>query len=247
MKTYGLLGYPLGHSFSRHFFAAKFIKEHIEDCEYLNFSYSEISEAVAFLKSLKNLKGFNVTIPYKEKIIPFLHSWSETVEQIHSCNCITIRNGRWHGENTDTIGFEKSLLPLLTPHHNTALIFGTGGAAKSVAFVLKKLGIGFHFVSRTKVADGFTYDELKPDIISGHQILINTTPVGMAPNQKGLLPLHYEAITKNHVAYDLIYNPAETLFLKEAAEKGAITKNGLDMLEIQAEESWKIWNASDFP
>lgn len=241
MKTYGLLGYPLGHSFSKNFFTAKFAEEHIEDCEYLNFSFPDIENAVSYLKSLQDLRGFNITIPYKEKIFPFLDSSSATVDEIQSCNCIKVLNGKWHGENTDTIGFEKSLIPLLNPLHRRALIFGTGGASKAVAFVLKKLGIDYQYVSRSKKAGALTYGELSREMISNHLILVNTTPVGMAPNAKELLPLPYGGITKNHLAYDLIYNPEKTSFLRQAANKGAITRNGLEMLMIQAEESWKIW------
>lgn len=241
MRTYGLLGYPLGHSFSKGYFAKKISGKQNADCDYLNFSFPTIDQAVSELKSIAHLAGFNITIPYKEKIIPHLDQMSDTVQVIQSCNCVLVAEGRWLGHNTDVAGFEKSLTPLLMPHHKRALVFGTGGASKAVAYVLNKLGIEFKFVSRTKKEKNYAYDELNAGIISDHQLLINTTPVGQYPNSNDLLPIPYIGITDKHLVFDLLYNPEETMFLKEARVRGAITKNGLEMLEIQAEESWKIW------
>ncbi len=241
MKTYGLLGYPLGHSFSKGYFAKKITGKQDAVCEYLNFSFPSITQAVSELKSISQLAGFNITIPYKEKIIPYLDQVSDTVQMVQSCNCVLVADGRWLGYNTDVIGFEKSLTPLLMPCHKSALVFGTGGASKAVAYVLNKLGIKFRFVSRTEGEKNYTYNELNAKIISDHLLLINTTPVGQFPNSDDLLPIPYNGITDKHLVFDLLYNPGETMFLKEARTRGAITKNGLEMLEIQAEESWKIW------
>lgn len=241
MKTYGLLGYPLGHSFSQGFFAKKFVEEHLSEYEYLNFSFPEIGQAVDELKSYPHLEGFNITIPYKEKIIPYLDRMSETVQSIQSCNCIRVVNGAWYGYNTDVTGFENSLVPLLKPYHKKALIFGTGGASKAVAYVLKSLGFEYSFISRSGKMGGYSYDELDANIISSYKLLVNTTPVGQFPNTNELLPIPYEGITEEHLAFDLLYNPEETMFLKEARLGGAVTKNGMEMLVIQAEESWKIW------
>ena len=218
MKTYGLLGYPLSHSFSKGYFTRKFEEEHFVECEYLNFSFPDIGEAVKELKPISQLAGFNITIPYKEKIIPYIDVMSDTVQAIQSCNCIKVNHGRWYGHNTDVSGFEKSLIPLLKVHHKKALIFGTGGVSKAVVFVLNRLGIEFSFVSRTHRMEGLTYNELDNEIISDHRILINTTPVGQFPNSNELLPIPYDGITNKHLAFDLLYNPAETMFLKEAAK-----------------------------
>lgn len=243
MKTYGLLGYPLGHSFSRSFFTEKFEKEDFPDCRYENFSFENIDEGVLFLKKLDGLCGLNVTIPHKLQILPHLDEMSTTCEIIQSCNCIQIENGKWTGHNTDVTGFSKSLSPLIRDKHQKAVIFGTGGASKAVAHSLSEMGIDFTMVSRTKGEHTLSYDEITGDIIADHHLLINTTPVGMFPHVDESIPIAYDAITKDHLAYDLIYNPEETLFLKRAKEQGAAIKNGHEMLIIQAEESWKIWNS----
>ena len=239
MKTYGLLGKNISYSFSRNYFNNKFKNENILNSQYVNFDIDELSE----LNNIFNINnyGFNVTIPYKEAIIPYLDSLDFHAEQIGAVNTIQIKNGKKIGFNTDWIGFKKSLEPLLKPHHKKALILGTGGASKAVIYALKQLQIDTLIVSRNGKN---TYEDLSEEIIQNNTIIINCTPVGTFPNTDSAPDIPYQFITKNHLVYDLIYNPAETLFLKKCKENGAVTKNGLEMLEIQAEESWKIWNSS---
>jgi shikimate dehydrogenase len=190
------------------------------------------------------LMGLNVTIPYKKEIIPFLQHPSTVVKAIHACNCIRKFNGQLYGYNTDVIGFEKSLLPFLKPHHDKALILGTGGAAAAVEWVLNKLNIQYHLVSRTESDHTLSYNQLASEIVASHTLLINTSPLGMYPNIQDAPVLPYEAITPKHHLFDLIYNPEETLFLTKGKAQGATIQNGLAMLHIQAEESWKIWSAA---
>lgn len=242
MKTYGLIGKTLGHSFSKDYFTKKFEAEGLPDCVYQNFELAELAKGVGSLKILEGLCGLNVTIPYKTAILDYLDEVDEVCSRLGACNCIRIKNSHWKGFNTDVPGFEKSIKPLFKPYHNQALVFGTGGASKAVVFVLEELGIGYQLVSRKALSGILTYQDISPEIIREYPVLINTTPVGMSPYQDGCIPIPYEAITTQHLAYDLIYNPEETLFLKKARQQGAVTKNGLEMLMIQAEESWKIWN-----
>ena len=239
MKTYGLIGKNISYSFSRNYFNNKFKNKNILNSQYLNFDIDNLSELNNIFN--KNNYGFNVTIPYKEAIIPYLDSLNFHAEQIGAVNTIKIENGKKIGFNTDWIGFKKSLEPLLKPHHKKALILGTGGASKAVIYALKQLQIQTLIVSRNGET---TYEDLSEEIIHNHTIIINCTPVGTFPNTDLAPEIPYQFITKNHLVYDLIYNPAETLFLKKCKENGAVTKNGLEMLEIQAEESWKIWNSS---
>ncbi len=241
MKLYGLIGYPLSHSFSKNYFSQKFLKEGITDCVYELFPIETIEQFPILLQEYPNLCGINVTIPYKEKVLPFLHHVSEDVKEIGACNCIEIKKGELYAYNTDVIGFEKSLLPLLQTHHTKALILGTGGAAKAVVWVLKKLNIDYKFVSRNG-GDAFTYEELNATVMQEHSVIINTTPLGMQPNSNTKPSLPYDAIGKQHLCYDLVYNPSKTVFLQMAETNGAVIKNGSDMLEFQAEESWRIWN-----
>lgn len=244
MRTFGLLGYPLSHSFSRSFFTEKFVKENIADSVYENFSFENIHEAVRHLKSLVNLAGFNITIPHKLNILPYLNFRSQACEAIQSCNCVKVEKGSWTGHNTDVIGFSKSLTPLLKPQHTKALVFGTGGASRAIVYVLGELGISYQMVSRSAgKSQTLSYDKLTPELIRSHPLLINTTPLGMYPDTDKALPIDYHALGPDHLVYDLIYNPAETLFLKNAKAQGATTKNGEEMLIIQAEESWRIWNS----
>jgi len=240
MREFGLLGYPLGHSFSAKYFSRKFSSEKI-DATYYNFEYEDIGSAVDILKLNKSLFGFNITIPYKEAIIPFLDVKNEIVEAVQACNCVKIIDGKWEGFNTDVIGFEQSIHAELGKHKN-ALIFGTGGAAKAVMYVLKKNQIDFKIVSRKKLRSFITYDEITPEIIHKNTLLINTTPLGMGDLKSFYPRMPYGSITNNHFAYDLIYNPEKTLFLEKAEDCGAKIKNGLEMLQIQAEESWRIWS-----
>jgi shikimate dehydrogenase len=244
MKKYGLIGFPLSHSFSQKYFTEKFQREGITGCVYENFPLASIDEFAALIQQQSDLNGLNVTIPYKEKVIPFLTAQSEVVQTIGACNCIKIENGRLTGHNTDVVGFEESLKPLLQPHHKNALVLGTGGAAKAVHYVLNKLGIGFLEVSRTPApARQIAYQQIDESVIREHEVIINTSPLGMYPNIDECPPLPYQALTPNHYLFDLVYNPAKTLFLQKGEEQGAAIKNGHDMLIIQAEESWRIWNS----
>lgn len=244
MKIYGLIGNPLSHSFSQKYFIEKFRKENIADCSYVNFEIKKLDEEILQLKHDRNLHGLNITIPYKTDIFPFLDEISNECKEINACNCIKIVAGKWKGYNTDIIGFEKTFLPHLPATHSKALILGTGGSSKAVAYVLKKLKIDFLFVSRAdeNLNGVVTYDSTTPAIMEEYSIVINTTPVGMFPNVDGYPNLPYEAVNKNHYFFDLIYNPVRTQFLSKAQEKGAIINNGAEMLSIQADESWKIWS-----
>jgi shikimate dehydrogenase len=241
MRQFGLIGYPLSHSFSKKYFTEKFEKEGLNDCRYDNYSIASITELSELLKSIP-LEGLNVTIPYKEQVLPFLSGASAMVKEVKACNCIKIEAGRLIGYNTDVTGFEVSLKARLAPHHKNALILGTGGAAKAIEYVLKKLGIHYRYVSRNATAGNLSYDNVTPGLLETHTLVINTTPLGMYPNIHQLPFLPYHALGSNHYLFDLVYNPEKTLFLQRGEERGAVIKNGYDMLLIQAEESWKIWN-----
>jgi len=251
LRQFGLIGYPLSHSFSQKFFTEKFLQENIVNASYQNFPIPSMESFGALWKENPNLEGLNVTIPYKKEVIPFLQHSSAVVQEIHACNCIRKFNNELYGYNTDVIGFEKSLLPFLKPHHTHALILGTGGAAAAVQWVLQKLNIQFQIVSRkanaieanTEMKSIISYDQLNKSLVETHTLIINTSPVGMYPNTNEAPPIAYEGITAQHHLYDLVYNPTETLFMKKGLEKGATVQNGLAMLHIQAEESWAIWNA----
>ena len=251
MRQFGLIGYPLSHSFSQKFFTEKFLKENIVNAQYDNFPIASIESFDALWKEHPSLEGLNVTIPYKKEVIAFLQHSSPVVQAIKACNCIRKFNNELYGYNTDVIGFEKSLLPFLKAHHTHALILGTGGASAAVQWVLQKLNIQYQVVSRksntneenTELKASLTYDQLSASVIESHTLIINTSPLGMFPNVNEAPPIAYEAITAQHHLYDLVYNPIETLFMKNGLAKGATVQNGLDMLHIQAEESWIIWNA----
>ncbi len=242
MNLYGLIGYPLSHSFSKKYFDEKFVKDELNDVMFENFSIPHIDLLHDILKD-KNLKGLAVTIPYKKSVIPFLNGMDSVVKEIEACNCIKIINEKFYGYNTDVIGFEKSFIKHLKPEHNCALILGTGGAAAAVKFVLEKLNIKYQFVSRKKIGNYYLYEDLDEEIINQHQIIINTSPVGTYPNVDEVPAIPYQFITSQHYLFDLIYNPAETKFLQQGKLKNAITQNGYDMLILQAEENWKIWNS----
>lgn len=244
MRQFGLIGYPLSHSFSQGFFAEKFKRENIDDAQYANYPIASINEFAALWEQDKNLLGLNVTIPYKKEVIPFLQHPSSVVKSINACNCIRKFNNELYGYNTDVIGFENSLATYLKPHHTHALILGTGGAAAAVEWVMQKLNIQYQFVSRANNGNCIGYDQLTTDIIQQHTLIINTSPVGMYPNVNEAPAIPYEAITSKHHLFDLIYNPSETLFLARGAQHGATIQNGLEMLHIQAAESWKIWTAT---
>lgn len=239
-NIYGLIGKELKHSFSPTYFLNKFEKEGITNSDYQLFPLKNIEDFPEFIKKHKNLKGLNVTIPYKQAIIPFLDEIDAAAKEINAVNTIQFKDGKLIGYNTDILGFEKSILPLLKKKHKKALVFGTGGASKAVVFVLKKLKIPYKLVSRSKTK--LSYTDIDEKRLKKYRILINTTPLGMFPNIEECPEIDYKSISKKHLVYDLVYNPLETTFLKKAKKQGAKTKNGLEMLEIQAEEAWKIWS-----
>ena len=242
-KRFGLLGRNINYSFSKGYFTDKFNNENFEGCTYENFDIQEIDAFADIIKNTPDLKGLNVTIPYKEAVIPFLDKLSKKASLIGAVNTIKItKKGKLKGYNTDYYGFKKSLEPLLQSHHKKALILGTGGASKGVAFALDELNIPYTFVSREAKENAIDYDRINATTFDNFQIIINSTPVGTSPNTEAFPLIPYEYFTKNHIAFDLIYNPAETQFLKKAKEQGAQIKNGLDMLIFQAEKAWEIWN-----
>ena len=245
MQQYGLLGYPLRHSFSAGFFNEKFRSEGI-DATYLNFEIPSLAGLPEIIENYPELKGLNVTIPYKEQVIPFLGELAPDARSIGAVNVIRIDREKetikLTGYNTDCIGFTASLSPLLQACHQKALILGTGGASKAVFHSLEKLGIKSTFVSRTKHPGILTYAELTPGLLDEYKLIINCTPVGMFPQVNACPDIPYDRITSNHLLYDLLYNPEVTLFLKKGAEQGAVTKNGLEMLHLQALAAWEIWN-----
>ncbi|MGV6832745.1 MAG: shikimate dehydrogenase family protein [bacterium] len=240
---FGLIGKNIDYSFSRGYFSKKFENEGF-DHSYENFDLADISEFESVLK-VKDLKGLNVTIPYKEAIIPYLDSIHKKATKIGAVNTIKItKKGKLKGYNTDYYGFKKSLEPLLKSHHDAALILGTGGASKAIKQVLKKLGIVTRFVSRNAGKDiAFTYDTLTDHIIEEHNIIVNCTPLGTYPNIEAHPNIPYQGITSQHLVYDLIYNPEVTTFLKKSKKEGAVIQNGLRMLQLQAEKSWEIWQS----
>ncbi len=251
MKLFGLIGYPLSHSFSKKYFTEKFDKLGLANHQYELFPLKNIGELPKLIADNPNLVGLNVTIPHKQSIIPFLDELDETAKAVGAVNTIvrlsTSKPGEYKliGYNTDVTGFSQSLKPLLHPHHERALILGTGGAAKAVAYVLKGLGIQYYFVSRERkdLANSLTYDDLNEAVFNACKMVINTTPVGMYPIIEEAPNIPYEHFTAQHLAYDLVYNPTETAFMKKAAAQGAHTVNGLNMLYSQAEAAWKIWNS----
>jgi shikimate dehydrogenase len=242
MPLYGLIGYPLSHSFSKKYFTEKFEKDNLADCRYDNFPIESIEKLETILKQNLDLRGLNVTIPYKELVIPYLHQASDVVRKIGACNCIKIKAGKLYGFNTDVIGVEKSIIGSINPEGKQALILGTGGAAKAVAFVLEKLCMTYRFVSRKASENVYGYDELTDSVLVSNSVIINTTPLGMYPAVNEAPPINYNALTGNHFLFDLIYNPRKTMFLEQGEKRGAAIKNGYEMLLLQAEESWKIWS-----
>ncbi|MCH5597037.1 shikimate dehydrogenase family protein [Niabella ginsengisoli] len=241
MNLYGLIGMPLAQSFSKKYFTEKFEKEHIANAAYELFPLENISLLTDLLQTHPELKGLNVTIPYKEQVLQFLNALNNEAKEIGAVNCIKINNGQLTGFNTDAPAFEKSLLPQLASHHKKALILGTGGAAKAVLYVLKKLGIEYAYVSRNKGA-GFVYEDLTKEIIEAYPLIINSTPLGSFPKVDTAPDIPYQYLTDKNYLYDLVYNPAKTLFLQKGEERGAAIKNGYEMLVGQAELSWEIWN-----
>ncbi|WP_345950064.1 MULTISPECIES: shikimate dehydrogenase [unclassified Mucilaginibacter] len=261
MKQYGLIGYPLTHSFSKKYFSEKFEREKIEDHKYDLYELSNLSDFPELLRANPDLCGLNVTVPHKIGVMFYLDWVEPEAKEVDAVNCIRITSEspitavfsgevgikdhefRLEGFNTDVYGFETSLKPLLRPHHTQALILGTGGASRAVKHVLGKLNIYSTYVSRESDAGRILYEDLTAEHIANHKLIINTTPLGMSPNVDRCPDIPYEHLTSDHLLYDLIYNPEETLFLQKGREKGAATKNGYDMLLLQAEKSWEIWNA----
>lgn len=240
MRTFGLIGYPLSHSFSQQFFTEKFEREGIAGCTYKLFPISSIEVLPALLAGEPQLRGLNVTIPYKKEVLAYLHDTTHL--PLEACNCIKIKDGRLLGFNTDILGFEQSLLQHWQPHHHSALVLGTGGAAEAVLYVLRKLQVQATLVSRQKSPRHLSYTDLTPEVVQAHPLIINCTPLGTYPATDTCPPLPYEAVGPQHYLYDLVYNPALTLFLKKGQAQGATIKNGHDMLVLQAEASWQIWN-----
>jgi len=249
MKKYGLIGYPLEHSFSKKYFAEKFKNEKIEDACYYNYPLKSITELVKLIKEENELLGLNVTIPYKEEVISFLDAVDSEALEVGAVNVIKIlRSGdkiKLKGYNTDIYGFKESLKPFINKGMKQALILGTGGSSKAVAWVLKKLGVKIIFVSRSNKQGSITYREITDNIIGNTQLIVNTTPLGMYPDTENKPDIPYNLLSPSHILYDLIYNPAQTLFLKEGINRGCTVINGLTMLKLQAEKSWEIWNNPD--
>lgn len=239
MRKFGLIGYPLTHSFSKKYFTGIFESEGI-DAVYENYPIEDIS-AFPLLVDREKPEGLNVTIPHKESVIPYLDELSDAVKQIGACNCITVRDGILTGYNTDVIGFERSLGKYLQPGHNRALVLGTGGAAKAVVYVLRKLGIPYLQVSRKPGEGQVTYEDVDAGMVKAHRLIVNTTPLGMYPIVEGYPKIAFEGVGAGHYLYDLVYNPEKTLFLAMGEDRGAVIANGHDMLVIQADESRKIW------
>lgn len=246
MKQFGLIGYPLGHSFSKNFFNEKFHSENI-DAEYVNFEIPTIEDFPKVVASHPHLVGLNVTIPYKEKVISYLDELDKDAASIGAVNVIRIIRNKGKvflkGYNSDVLGFTQSIEPLLEHHHTKALILGTGGASKAVNYSLRKLGLDTLFVSRNRRNEStITYSDLTPEYMEAYKVIVNCTPVGMYP-QADLCPnIPYKLLTPQHLLYDLLYNPNTTLFMKRGADQGATVKNGLEMLLLQAFGAWDIWN-----
>ena len=243
IEKYGLIGKNIGYSFSKRYFTDKFETEKRSNSSYANFDLSDITEIENVVAETLYLKGLNVTIPYKESVFPFLDKVDKKALAIGAVNTIRItKKNKLKGYNTDYYGFKKAIKPYLKLHHKKALILGTGGASKAVAYALHQLGISFKFVSRNPKPDQFSYEDLDSEIIAAFHLIINCTPIGTFPDIEAFPPLPYSLFTENHLAFDLIYNPAETSFLRKAKEFNATTINGYKMLVFQAEKAWEIWN-----
>jgi len=245
--TYGLIGYPLTHSFSQRYFNDKFAAENIQ-ARYINFEIPDIGDLMELLAEYPDLRGFNVTIPYKELIIPYLDDIHPEAKAIGAINVVKVVHSadgdiRLIGFNSDAVGFADSVKPLLTPERNAALILGSGGASKAVRQAFSNLGVRTIVVSRTPSAGQIGYDALTAEVMESHKIIVNTTPLGMYPNVMECPSIPYNLLSPEHLCYDLLYNPDVTTFMRRASEHGAETKNGLEMLLLQAFESWRIWNS----
>ncbi len=244
MNLYGLIGYPLTHSFSKKYFTEKFEKEKIGASSYELFEIKEAKEVLEIIKNNKDLRGLNVTIPHKENIIPFLDDMDPAAKKIGAVNVIKIIDGKLKGFNSDYFGFRQSLLNFIPDAKNkNALILGTGGAAKAVKAALDDLDISYLTVSRNKEKDYITYQELNQELIEKYSIIINTSPLGMYPKTESFPDIPYQFLSSSNFLFDLVYNPEETAFMKKGREQGASSKNGLEMLHLQAEKAWEIWNS----
>lgn len=242
VKRYGLVGKNIEYSFSRGYFKQKFETDHLPNCHYENFDLKNI-EAIKEVLTQQNICGLNVTIPFKREVIPFLDLLSPTASEMNAVNTLKFeKNGCISGHNTDVYGFEKSLLETVSELPKKALILGTGGASSAIAFVMKKLNIEFTFVSRQKSENSIEYSTVDEKVLGKHLLIVNASPVGTFPKIKEAPNLPYMELTKDHILFDLIYNPLETQFLKEGKTRGCKVSNGLKMLEYQAEKSWEIWN-----
>ncbi|MEA3497010.1 MAG: shikimate dehydrogenase [Bacteroidota bacterium] len=250
MKIFGLIGYPLEHSYSKKYFTRKFSKEEINNVIYNEFPIKDIRELRSLVNQYPELQGLNVTIPFKEKVIPYLDKIDHVAKIIGSVNTIQIdrtnNKPQLTGYNTDFFGFEKSLLQLIKKEKpQKTLIFGSGGSSKTAQFILNKFEIEFQIVSRKAGDNQLSYEDVDKEIIDSHKLIINTTPLGMYPNISSFPKIAYEYLTNSHFLFDFIYNPSETTFLKKGKEKGAKVQNGLKMLYLQAEKSWEIWNKDE--
>jgi shikimate dehydrogenase len=240
---YGLIGYPLSHSFSKRYFAEKFAREGLHRCRYELFPLADIGELPRLLQEQPALAGLNVTLPHKQTVIALLDELDEEAAAVGAVNVIRIREGRMKGYNSDIYGFEQSLRSFLGEERPAALVLGSGGASRAVVHVLKKLDLPFRIVSRTGEGPALLrYEQVDAAVMAAHPLVVNTTPLGMAPATDNCPPLPYDSFGPEHFAYDLVYNPAQTLFLQKAEERGARTCNGLEMLYLQAERAWEIFN-----
>ena len=252
MRRFGLFGYPLGHSYSKKFFTEKFQRDGRPDCVYENFETKNLQDLKLLVRQHTDLEGLNVTIPYKQEIIPMMDNLDELSQKIGAVNTVRVirgENGKidLHGYNTDAWGFELAIRPILRPHHRRALILGTGGSAKAVSYVFRKLNIEHFFVTRNESRFHYSYADLNFNTMKAFQIIVNTTPLGMFPDVDDYPKIPYEFLTHKNLCFDLIYNPPQTVFLGKAKEAGAFIHNGFRMLRLQAEKAWEIWNEPVFP
>ena len=248
MDKYGLIGYPLGHSFSVNYFNQKFADEGI-NAKYINFEIADVEQIIEVLAANPELKGLNVTIPYKERVIEFLDQLSPEARAIGAVNVIRVTHDgdkiHMKGFNSDVIGFTQSIEPMLESYHKKALVLGTGGASKAICFGLKSLGLETVCVSRYERPETICYKDITPEVVAEYNVIVNCTPVGMFPHSNECPQLPYEALDEKNILYDLVYNPDTTLFMKKGAERGAQVKNGLEMLLLQAFASWEMWNGTN--
>ena len=245
-RLFGLIGYPLSHSFSRKYFTAKFDREGLTGCRYELFPIEDIGQFPELLTQYPELEGINVTIPYKQQVIRYLDMLSPEAAAVGAVNVIRRTEGQLVGYNSDVYGFRESLLAHLRPSHRQALVLGTGGASRAVTYVLRQLNIGYQLVSRKRRADALAYADVNVELMQQATLLINTTPVGMTPHTDACPPIPYDALGRGHLLVDLIYNPEKTLFLQLGEAQGAVGVNGLEMLHLQAEKAWEIWNEERF-